>query len=343
MGSYGPDNQLFAADIIDIQSDAKKISLSNDTRELLKAHPPRFSPLLLWNEEGLRRFETITYLKEYYLTNCEIELLEKHSHEIAQRIERGSIILELGSGCLRKIEILLRALDGLGKRVDYYALDLSTPELERSLQPVRPGTFQHVRCHGLLGTYEDGLSWLRKPKNAFRPRVVLSLGSTLGSFTRSETAGLLAGFADALNCSANGAVGSEPLIIIGLDGCKDGDKVWNAYNDVKGRNEGFVRNTLDHTNEVLGSDIFHQEEWDHHGEWNDRAGRHEQYLTPRKDIWLEGHCLRAGGKVFVVSSHKYDAKDRQQLWRAAGLFEIRGWHTVGREYGLHVLSTRLPN
>ncbi|EXJ81082.1 hypothetical protein A1O3_07370 [Capronia epimyces CBS 606.96] len=342
MGSHNKSYRLPEVDIIDIQSDAEKLSLSRDTQELLKAHPPSFSSLLLWDEQGLKRFESITYTEEYYPTKSEIELLERHSHEIAHRIAPGSLIVELGSGCLRKIKILLQALDNLKKSVDYYALDLSRSELERTLQSVCQGTFKHVTCHGLLGTYEDGLHWLQRPENAPRLRVVLSLGSSLGSFTRPDAAGFLAGFVHALDHGPSRS-GSEPLFIIGLDGCKDGESVWHAYNDPQNRNEEFIRNVLDHANRILGKDIFHQVEWQRHGEWNDKLGRHEQYLIPRKDVWFEGHCLKAGEKIFVVSSHKYDGGERQKLWQGAGLCELQGWQTLEQNYGLYVLSKTPAN
>lgn len=54
--------------------------------------------LLLWNEQGLRYFEDVTYSPSYYLTNEEIGLLEKNKYQIAERIEPGSMLVELGSG-----------------------------------------------------------------------------------------------------------------------------------------------------------------------------------------------------------------------------------------------------
>jgi uncharacterized SAM-dependent methyltransferase len=54
--------------------------------------------LLLWDEQGLRYFEDVTYSPSYYLTNEEIGLLEKNKYKIAERIEPGSMLVELGSG-----------------------------------------------------------------------------------------------------------------------------------------------------------------------------------------------------------------------------------------------------
>ena len=76
------------------------------------------------------------------------------------------------------MSILLQALEDAGKDIDYYALDLSLKELKRTLEQVP--VFRHVRCHGLHGTYDDGLDWLKMPENSTRPRCVMSLGSSIG-------------------------------------------------------------------------------------------------------------------------------------------------------------------
>ena len=56
--------------------------------------------LLLYDEQGLKLFEKITYLDEYYPTGQEIEVLERYADSIADRIApgHGSMIVELGSG-----------------------------------------------------------------------------------------------------------------------------------------------------------------------------------------------------------------------------------------------------
>lgn len=42
--------------------------------------------------------EQITYLDEYYLTNAEIDVLERSADSIANAIPSGSMVVELGSG-----------------------------------------------------------------------------------------------------------------------------------------------------------------------------------------------------------------------------------------------------
>jgi L-histidine Nalpha-methyltransferase / hercynylcysteine S-oxide synthase len=87
--------------IFDIRRDREEYSILEDIKQGLR--PPDGSPktlptLLLYDVDGLKLFEKITYLEEYYLTGAEIEVLEKYSDSIAERIPAGSIVLELGSG-----------------------------------------------------------------------------------------------------------------------------------------------------------------------------------------------------------------------------------------------------
>lgn len=132
---------------------------------------------------------------------------------------------------LRKVSILLQALDAAGKSIDYYALDLSLRELERTLEQVPE--FQHVRCHGLHGTYDDGLAWLKLPENSSKPKCVLSMGSSIGlflepispavnlpyagNFQRQAASSFLKSFSEVLSPS--------DMFLIAIDGTDDPEKI----------------------------------------------------------------------------------------------------------------------
>ncbi len=88
--------------------------------------------------------------------------------------------------------------------------------------------YHYVRCFGLHGTYDDGLEWLQRPENVKKPKAVLSLGSSIGNFTRDEAAGFIRHIFSALD--------DNDKLFIALDGCQDAEKVYHAYNDC----EGFV-------------------------------------------------------------------------------------------------------
>lgn len=87
--------------IIHIRQKVLGVSLVDEIREKLrpgKGEEKRLPTLLLYDERGLKIFEDITYLEEYYLTNAEIEVLTMHAAEITKSIHEGSMIVELGSG-----------------------------------------------------------------------------------------------------------------------------------------------------------------------------------------------------------------------------------------------------
>lgn len=220
-------------DIIDIRQATVESSLKEDIESLFRPQegPRKLPTLLLYDEKGLQLFEEITYLEEYYLTNYEIRVLRRSAGAIAKNIPAGSTVIELGSGNLRKVVHILQALEDAGKKVDYYALDLSKQELSRTLAQLP--AFRHVRCHGLLGTYDDGREWLKKPSVASRPKCIMSLGSSIGNFHRHEAADFLRGFADVLQ--------SSDTLLLGVDSCNNPSKIYYAYNDRKGITHQSVR------------------------------------------------------------------------------------------------------
>jgi uncharacterized SAM-dependent methyltransferase len=87
--------------IIHIRGKQLDISLEDEILKGLmgkKEGEKSLPTMLLYSAEGLKLFEDITYLQEYYLTNNEIGILEEHAEQIAGRIDDGSVVVELGSG-----------------------------------------------------------------------------------------------------------------------------------------------------------------------------------------------------------------------------------------------------
>lgn len=173
------------------------------------------------------------------------------------------------------------------------------------------GGFKHLKCHGLLGTYDDGLAWLQKAENQRVPKTILSLGSSIGNFTRTQAAEFLKGFSETL--------GKQDTMLIGLDACQDKDKVYHAYNDQEGKTHEFVRNGLTHANKLIGEEIFQQGDWEVIGEYDESAGRHQAFFSAAKNLVIEGVHIEAGERVRIEESYKYSPLQRGQLWQAAGL------------------------
>lgn len=139
----------------------------------------------------------------------------------------------------------------------------------------------------------------------------------MGSMQRSETAEFLSGF-----------IGSGELnqsFLLGLDGCKDQERVVAAYNDKHGNNHRFIKNGLERANEVLGHEAFELEKWDVVGSWNQENGSHDQYYYSKTNVSLGGEVAPAGRRILAIQSHKYDANDAHMLLKEAGLDVIDAW------------------
>ncbi|KAF2203187.1 hypothetical protein GQ43DRAFT_367436 [Delitschia confertaspora ATCC 74209] len=320
--------------IFDIRKGASKFDILQDIRKGLRPDGggERTLPtLLLYDEAGLRLFEKITYLEEYYLTNAEIDVLKEYADRIAQRIPNGSVVVELGSGNLRKVNILLQALEHAEKDTEYYALDLSLSELKRTFSEIPATGYRHVKCFGLYGTYDDGLEWLKTSQISGKPKTILWLGSSLGNFRREDAGQFLAKFQDALQPADN--------MLIGIDSCKDPDRVYHAYNDKENVTHSFILNGLAHANRILDQeDNFKLEDWKVIGEYDIKAGRHHAFLSPIKDVVVDGVAIPKGERIRIEESYKYSRDEIERLWKEAKLVES-GIYSNGRgDYGLHLVS-----
>lgn len=333
-----------AVDIVDIRQNDVEFSLVNEIYAGIDppAGTKRSMPtMLLYNAEGLKLFEEITYLDEYYLTNAEIEVLQTHAKRIAERVPHNAQLLELGSGyiespsknnkhnanrCrnLRKIKILLDELDRTGKSVDYYALDLSLSELQRTFAEVSVDDFNHVGLHGLHGTYDDALAWLKDPQNRKRPTVILTLGSSIGNFDRSAAAEFLTQYSKLL--------GPSDMLVVGLDGCKDPERVHKAYNDSQGITRRFYENGLHHANTVLGYEAFKPDEWEVITGYDSIKGCHQAAYSPRTDVTINGIFLPKGERFGFEEAYKYSPEERDQLWRSAGLIHCAEFGNSSGDY-----------
>lgn len=204
-------------------------------------------------------------------------------------------------------------------------MDLDCSELERTLAAVPDGTFKHVRCFGLLGTYDDGLDWLNTPQIKPRPKTILSMGSSIGNFPRDAAVKFVNGFASVLS--------PVDTMIIGLDACQDPGKVHAAYNDRDGVTHNFTLNGLKHANRLLGSEAFDMGKWEAVGKYDVPGGRHQAFVSPRLDVEVLGVRIRKGELIRIEESYKYSPAQASELWRIAGVVDGAQWFNRAGDYG----------
>ena len=166
-----------------------------------------------------------------------------------------------------------------------------------------------MHCHGLFGTYDDGLAWLKR--SAKKPKCILWMGSSIGNVARGEAADFLKGFSEELE--------GQDSMLIGIDACQESDKVYHAYNDKRGITHEFILNGLMHANKLMGKEVFRKEDYKVLGEYDEVAGRHQAFYSPVKDVVVEGTIIKAGEKIRVEESYKYSLLQSNELWQRAGL------------------------
>lgn len=212
---------------------------------------------------------------------------------------------------LRKVRLLLEALERAEKHIEYYALDLSYPELERTFAEVETNKFKFVKFNGFHGTYDDGLAWLAKRENKDKVNVIVSLGSSIGNFTRDEAAEFLKTYSRTL----------EPTdrVIIGLDATTDAKRIYAAYNDREGITEKFYRNGLDHANSILGYEAFKQDEWEVLGEFIEADNKHMASYISLADVEILGFKIKKGERMPFEHAYKFAGQQGDQLWHDAAL------------------------
>ncbi|KAM5434648.1 hypothetical protein MferCBS31731_006593 [Microsporum ferrugineum] len=278
---------------------------------------PRDLPTgLFYNTKGLNIWGDITRLPEYRQTQDEIDLLNLFKSQIADWVVDGCTIIDMGSGDTRKVLPLLAYLERLRVEVQYFALDLSKQALERTMERLTP-EFQYVQCFGLWGAFSDGLNWLRAVKS---PKLILSLGSMFGNDEFSLAVSRLEEWKQVM--------GPNDLMLLGLDACGYLPELWNSYHDQKRVWESFIRNGLEYSNEVLGTNWYRGEDWDVTGRIDSSPDIvHRFSIIARREV----HCpslglyFSAGERVDFFEAWKYGPERMESQFKLAGFDEVARW------------------
>ena len=137
------------------------------------------------------------------------------------------------------------------------------------------------------------------------------MGSSIGNLGRKEAGDFLKGFSEVLR--------SQDSMLIGIDACQESEKVYHAYNDKRGKTHEFVLNGLMHANKIMEKKVFGKDDWKVIGEYDEAAGRHQAFISPVRDVMVEGTLIKSGEKIRIEESYKYSLSQSNELWQHAGL------------------------
>ncbi len=297
-----------------------------DVLEGLSERPKRLSARWFYDKRGSELFAKIMDVPQYYLTDCEREILERYGAEIGRTFGGDAFdLVDLGAGDGRKTQILLEEIVGSQTDVRYVPIDISEQAIE-ALATRLLAEMPDLEVSGLVSEYSDGLHWLRA--NSDRPKLVLFLGSNIGNFNKAQARGFLRRLWTVLS--------PGDFVLIGFDLKKDIDLLLSAYNDPMGVTSEFNLNLLHRINGELGAD-FHVDSWRHFGTYNVFSGAMESYLVSLRAQQV--HIAEIGQTfefeswepIHTEYSYKYLESDIDELAAATG-YEIterfrdrRGW------------------
>src|SRR5262249_50139288 len=216
-------------------------SFTHDALAGLTARPKRLSPKYFYDETGAQLFEAITALPEYYLTRCELEILEERAREMASLFPADSALIEFGSGSSRKVRILLASVPTIAA---YVPVDISSEMLVQEAQELRR---DYPRL-AVLPVEADFTQPFALPSAvAGLAHAAFFPGSTIGNFEPQEAVAFLH--------HAGRMLGRGAALIIGVDLVKDASTLHAAYNDPAGLTAKFNLNLLARINRELGADF----------------------------------------------------------------------------------------
>ncbi|RIA95254.1 C-type lectin protein [Glomus cerebriforme] len=314
-------------------SNLKNAIIDGLTQNSMKSIPT----IVLYDDLGLQHFERITYLTEYYLTEAEIEILKENVDQIVDYIPDGSSVIELGSGALRKTQIILNSFEKNKKNITYYALDLMEDELRKSLSSL--GEYNYVKLVGLWGTYEEGIDFAAGlPEDI--PKTIMWIGSSIGNMSREEGR-------DFIKAIQAKAMNPGDLFLIGIDRRKSPSKIISAYNDSKGVTAEFIMNGLDHINAIFNQPLIDRNDFEYFTRYNDDIGRHEAYYKVKDDTTLEYTPsnndtkieikLKKDELINVEYSYKYNEAETRTLFNKSSLSHVESWSDSQSQYDLHLI------
>jgi len=296
--------------------------------EGLRRNPKEIACKYFYDAEGSVLFEAICALPEYYQTRTEAMLLRRHAPEIAALIGGGAEIVEFGAGSLRKVRLLLEALDSPRA---YTPIDISGAYLGDVAQLL---SLEYPSLHVRPVTADFTLS-LHLPLLPDAPRRAgFFSGGTIGNFRPDAAMALLRRMREMLGGGG---------LLIGVDLVKDPALLHAAYNDSAGVTAAFNKNLLARANRELDAG-FDLQAFAHYAPYNPSAQRIEMYLVSlkRQSVRLPGGAVEfaAGEPIHTEDSHKYSIESFREIAARAGFNPRAVWTDENRLFAIHWLEVR---
>lgn len=277
----------------------KDLQFYNEVLSGLSEFPKRLPSKYFYDAIGDKLFQDIMNCDDYYLTRCEMEILETQTDVIVDAISANDYfeLVELGPGDGIKSIKLLRELTRKKADFTYIPIDISHSVID-NLEALVSDQFPQLKTSGMNGDFFDMLDALKNSNGA--RRVVLCLGGNIGNMSIAESHAFCKKLRQSL------ATGDK--IIFGFDLVKNPSIIRKAYDDSDGITKRFNLNLLERMNRELGSD-FNTDQFEHYCSYDPETGSCKSYLICLED--LEVHfpetaiCFQKDEYIYMEISQKY--------------------------------------
>lgn len=303
-------------------SDIVEIALAG-----LTAARKTLPPKLFYDAEGVRLFEAITRLPEYYVTRTEHKLLTGVAGEIACLARTGSALVEYGASDEGKAAILLDAAPT--RFASYVPIDVASGALaamQVRMRHSRPSLAVHPICADFLRPIVLPRAGSGQPMFGFFP------GSTIGNLDPAA--------AEAFLASARVSLGQGAWLIVGVDLRKSPDLLIPAYDDAQGVTAAFNLNLLKRLNMEAAAD-FDLTRFAHRAIWNGAESRIEMHLESTVDqtAHIAGTAIHftQGETIHTENSYKHSLAGFRTLATRAGWTPARVWTDDEGLFSIHAL------
>lgn len=286
-----------------------------DVQEGLSKAKKQIQSKYFYDEHGCELFNQITRHPDYYLTKCEIEILNTYKKQLAALMASPFNLIELGPGEGIKTQLLIEEFLQESLFFNYIPIDISKKYLKSFILQYKQmlPTLQITPIHS---DFFRGIEWLKK--NSSSRNLVLFLGSSIGNLDLNATTEFLRHLSSALN--------EGDYVLLGFDLRKDVNILIRAYNDESGITREFNLNLLKRINHELGAN-FDLTKFCHYATYNVYSGAMESYLISleQQNIYIDAikssFSFEAIEPIHVEYSHKYSLSQMSEFAEKTG-FEV---------------------
>ncbi len=283
----------------------------NDVEKGLSSKQKYIPQKYLYDKIGSELFKQITYHPDYYLTACELEIINSYKDKISDLVTEHNIdVAELGPGEGVKSQLLLESL--LQNQVDfhYYPIDISISYLEEVRTKINKKL--DIQITPIQSDFFQGIQWLNE-KNS-KNKLILFLGNSIGNLSDQETTNFFS--------SIRNSMRQGDFILIGYDLIKDKETLMRAYNDSYMLSRDFYLNILHRINSELNAN-FDINNFAHYCKYNKRKKAIEDFLISNQDQSVNidnklKFTFKKGESIHTDTSHKYSLKQMHDYATAAG-------------------------